>query len=336
MVGGATPHRIATQGSTRTPRPDKPRLPPARAQCTEHAGRGADATAPGSHKTDRTKPHTNRKGRGPRPRLSPWLFLVALIGMQWKPTQAAATAPTDYMVGSKRAIRRAAGRAKAQGGTWYKGKWLTAKQLGHINTACTQRAQTGSQRRGPRGGMKEPARLRLLSLNVGSLSTLLWQELKEFLLTAPHDIICLQETHWSTSSEFTVQGWRAVHSGSKARADGVLTLFHPRHKADTIRHEEIQQGRVLRTQLQTPQGRVEVFNCYQFPHNFTINPTVLRDKRQALLSRLGRAVAGIPLRATLVIAGDFQAEVKPAAPHVGRSTCNTLFILERMLLIQTL
>ena len=29
MVGGATPHRITTQGSTRTPRPDQPRLSPA-------------------------------------------------------------------------------------------------------------------------------------------------------------------------------------------------------------------------------------------------------------------------------------------------------------------
>ena len=325
MVGGATPHRIATQGSTQTPRPDTPRHFPAKAQCTEHAGKGAGVTAPGSHKTGHSKPRTCRKGRGHRPPLSIWLFMVALIGMQWRPTQAAATTPTEHMAGSKRAIRRAAGRATAQGGTWYKGKWITAKHLSHINTACTQRTQTGSHRRGPRGGTKGSERLRLLSLNVGSLSTLLWQELKEFLLTAPHDIICLQETHWSTSSEFIVQGWRAVHSGSKARADGVLTLFHPRHKADTIRHEEIQQGRVLRTQLQTPQGRVEVFNCYQFPHNFTVNPNVLRDKRQTLLSKLGRAVAGIPLRATLIIAGDFQAEVKPAVPHVGRSTCNTPF-----------
>ena len=31
------------------------------------------------------------------------------------------------------------------------------------------------------------------------------------------------------------------------------------------------------------------------------------------------------MRATLIIAGDFQAEVRPAAPHVGRSTCNTAF-----------
>ena len=48
-------------------------------------------------------------------------------------------------------------------------------------------------------------------------------------------------------------------------------------------------------------------------------------KDRPLLSKLGRAIAGIPLRATLVIVGDFQAEVKPAIPHVGRSTCNTPF-----------
>ena len=161
-------------------------------------GRGAAATAPGSHKTDRTKPSTSRQGRGPRPPLPLWLFLIGLVGMQWQPVQATTTVPTASVVGSKRAIRRAAGRAQAHGGTWYKGKWLTAKNLGHINTMCTQRTSTGSQRRGRRGGAKESARLRLLSLNVGSLSTLLWQELKEFLLTAPHDIICLQETHWST------------------------------------------------------------------------------------------------------------------------------------------
>ena len=251
--------------------------------------------------------------------------MVALVGMQWRPTQAAANVPTEHTAGSKRAIRRAARRAAAQGSTWYKGKWITAKQLRHITTESAKRTQSKSDRRGPRGGTKYADRLRLLSLNVGSLSTLLWQELKEYLLQASYDVICLQETHWTTSSEFVVQGWRAMHSGTKAKADGVLTLIHPHHRADTIRHEEIQPGRILRTQLQTPQGRVELFNCYQFPHNFTINPTVLRDRRQALLSKLGRAVAGIPLHATLVIAGDFQAEVKPAVPHVGRSTCNTPF-----------
>ena len=62
-VGGATPHRITTQGSTGTPRPDQPRLSPARAQSTEQVGRGAAATAPGSHKTDRTKHPTSRPGR---------------------------------------------------------------------------------------------------------------------------------------------------------------------------------------------------------------------------------------------------------------------------------
>ena len=193
MAGGATQHRITAQGSKRTPRPDSPRCTPAMA--LKIAGLGADITAPRPHKTGQTKPQTSRKGRGPRPPLPLWLFMVALVGVQWRPTQAAAAVPTEHTVGSKRAIRRAARRAMAQGSTWYKGKWITAKQLSHINTASAQRTHSGSDRRGPRGGTKYSDRISLLSLNVGSLSTLLWQELKEYLLKAPYDVICLQETH---------------------------------------------------------------------------------------------------------------------------------------------
>ena len=143
MAGGTTQHRITTQGSTQTPCPDSPRHSPAVAQ--NIAGRGADNTAPRSHKAGQTKPQAWRKGRGPRPPLPLWLFMVALVGMLWRPTQAAATAPTEHTVGSKRAIRRAARRATAQGSTWYKGKWITAKQLSHINTASAKRTQSGSE-----------------------------------------------------------------------------------------------------------------------------------------------------------------------------------------------
>ena len=237
-------HRITAQGSTPTPRPDSPHQSPAMVRKTHYKGKGADVTGPRSHHTGQTTSTKRHQGRGYRPPLPLWLFMVALVGMQWRPALAAATAPMEHTAGSKR------------------GKWVTAKQLSHINTASAKRTQTGSDRRGPRGGTKHAARLHLLSLNVGSLSTLLWQELREYLLQAPYDAICLQETHWTTSSEFVVQGWRAIHSGTKARADGVLTLIHPRHKADTIRHEEIQSGRILRTQPQTPHGRVELFNCY--------------------------------------------------------------------------
>ena len=169
--------------------------------------------------------------------------------------------------GSQEQAGTAARRAEPTGYTRYKGGWVTTQQLHLARANAAQRRRTAGDNRKPRGGAKYTGRLRMLSLNVGSRSTLLWQELKEYLLKAPYEFVCLQETHWTMSSEFIVQGWRAIHSGTKARADGVLTLLHPRHKTDTIRHEEIQPGRILRTQIQTPQGRVEVFNCYQYPYH---------------------------------------------------------------------
>ena len=234
--------------------------------------------------------------------------------------------------GSKRALRRAAARAKKDGSTLYKGKRLARDQLAHVPTGEATRQKsanritsTGTGAR--RGGQQHVQRFRVLSLNVGSLSTLMWQELRECLASPanPHDAIMLQETHWSTCSEFRTNGWTAIHSGTTARADGVMTLAHPKHPSTRVRHEEIAPGRVLRVQVQMPAGRVELFNCYQHPHNFTSNQETLKEKRQSLLNKLGRSIQGIPQRATLIVAGDFQAELTPQAPLIGRAVCRTPF-----------
>ena len=234
--------------------------------------------------------------------------------------------------GSKRALRRTAARAKKDGSTLYKGQWLTRDQLAHVPTGEATRQKsanriTSTGTGGRRGGQKHVQRFRVLSLNVGSLSTLMWQELREYLASPanPRDAIMLQETHWSTCSEFRTNGWTAIHSGTTARADGVMTLVHPKHPSTRVRHEEIAPGRVLRVQVQMPTGRVELFNCYQHPHNFTSNQETLKEKRQSLLNKLGRSIQGIPQRATLIVAGDFQAELTPQAPLIGRAVCRTPF-----------
>ena len=234
--------------------------------------------------------------------------------------------------GSKRALRRAAARAKKDGSTLYKGQRLTRDQLAHVPTgeatrqkSANRTTSTGTGAR--RGGQKHVQRFRVLSLNVGSLSTLMWPELREYLASPanPRDAIMLQETHWSTCSEFRTNGWTAIHSGTTARADGVMTLVHPKHPSTRVRHEEIAPGRVLRVQVQMCAGRVELFNCYQHPHNFTSNQETLKEKRQSLLNKLGRSIQGIPQRATLIVAGDFQAELAPQAPLIGRALCRTPF-----------
>ena len=234
--------------------------------------------------------------------------------------------------GSKRALRRAAARAKKDGSTLYKGQRFTRDQLAHVPTGEATRRKsenrttsTGAGAR--RGGQKHVQRFKVLSLNVGSLSTLMWQELREYLASPanPRDAIMLQETHWSTCSEFRTNGWTAIHSGTTARADGVMTLVHPKHPSARVRYEEVTPGRVLRVQVQMPTGRVELFNCYQHPHNFASNQETLKEKRQSLLNKLGRSIQGIPQRATLIVAGDFQAELTPQAPLIGRAVCCTPF-----------
>ena len=55
-----------------------------------------------------------------------------------------------------------------------------------------------------------------------------------------------------TGSEFRTNGWTAIHSGTTARADGVMTLVHPKHPSARVRYEEVTPGRVLRAQVQMP------------------------------------------------------------------------------------
>ena len=135
----------------------------------------------------------------------------------------------------------------------------------------------------------------------------------------------LQETHWSTCSEFRTNGWTAIHSGTTARADGVMILVHPKRPSARVRYEEVTPGRVLRVQIQMPTGRVELFNCYQHPHNFTSNQEILEGKATEPVEQAWSFDPGHSPRATLIVAGDFQAELTPQAPLIGRAVCRTPF-----------
>ena len=69
------------------------------------------------------------------------------------------------------------------------------------------------RRRHPRGG-REAKPLRVFSWNAGGLSQQLWAEFKEWLQHQQDlDVIFIQETHWTTSSQFKVHGWTAVSGG---------------------------------------------------------------------------------------------------------------------------
>ena len=106
----------------------------------------------------------------------------------------------------KRSFRRACARAQSsqQGGTWYRGRWLTTSDLRAVPLRRISQASGHSRSRTtPRGSAARAVscgasgtRLHVLTWNCGGLSTGLLDELLLYLQErAPHiNIICLQDT----------------------------------------------------------------------------------------------------------------------------------------------
>ena len=138
-----------------------------------------------------------------------------------------------------------------------------------------------SQHSGTRRGGRQFRPLRVLSWNPGHLGIQQWSEIKDWLAQEAEtvcDVLLLQETHWSSSAQFTVSGWTCVSSASDtppatesksrgrgssgkppptqqrrsdegdvptSRADGVIALLSPRIAPGQIRWREHVIGRVL-------------------------------------------------------------------------------------------
>ena len=165
----------------------------------------------------------------------------------------------------------------------------------------------------------------LFTLNVGGLSAFMWADLRAFL-NGPgsvYDAILLQETHRTDTSEFQTQGWRAIGTATKTKADGFMTLIHPKHPSTGIKHEALVQGRALRTQIHTSKGRIEVINVYQhvWSHQTTKEQNIAQ--RQKLLDKISRTIQHIARRDTLIVAGDFNAELVRSQGHTGTAHANT-------------
>ena len=164
-----------------------------------------------------------------------------------------------------------------------------------------------------------------MTLNVGHLSAFLWGEIKAQLgsPTCNHDVICLQELHWSQTCQFNVGGWTAVVSAGKDKSDGVMILVNPKYKSTQVKFDEIIKGRVLRVQIAIEDSRVEIFGCYQFVWRSELTKEDNLRRRQTLLDKLCVNVRAIAKRSTVVVLGDFNAELVPSPGRVGQSLANT-------------
>ena len=103
-------------------------------------------------------------------------------------------------------------------------------------------------------------------------------------------------------------------------ADGVMLLLSPAIDKKTIRWKEHLKGRLIQASFSWHGARVHVLIAYQ--HVWSSQKSVHQNKedRAKLLGSLASAPSAIPARDTLLLAGDFNAQLHASQNLVGRSS----------------
>ena len=225
----------------------------------------------------------------------------------------------------KRAYRRARLRAAQQGGTMYKGRWHSAAALQSLPYAPSQPVPR-SFRRAPQRSSRTFL-LRCLSWNAGGLTAGVFQEYMAWIEAQGHYHVCvIQETHWDDSSEFLSGKWACVHSAPPAshrsadRYAGVLVLVSRTHFQDPAVHEVV-GGRLVhvRATLKHSGVNVDIVATYQHVWRSHLSLHENRELRQTVWQAMDTTFRSLPSRNILVACGDYNTNLRPCLPHVGRA-----------------
>ena len=249
------------------------------------------------------------------------LHFCSMGGVSGSPHPNHYNSATLQPAAKKRAWIKVNRRAAAGRPAWYRNLLITEPRIQlPIGGQEHRTRRPGNACR--RGGVE---RLSILSLNVGSLSGFLWTEIKAYIASprCEADFILLQEVHWRQTCSFRVGGWSAFVSATTEKADGVMILAHPRYQDSQLKFDEVVRGRVLRVQVSLQKEKVELFCVYQRVWQNQLSKSANIEQRQSLLSKLAAQVRSIAKRSTVIVAGDFNAEVLPTPGRVGRCVPQT-------------
>ena len=218
----------------------------------------------------------------------------------------------------KRAFIRAQNRAARHGEAIYRGRRMTATQMG------VQPLNNATPKRDHRSTSCPKNAFRYLSWNAGGLTMEKYQELKHWLNTneaASFHLICIQETQWSSDSEYEFGNWSVIHSGSGSRSGGLLCIIHRSLAAPAqIKSQAPIPGRLLHIRL-TTEPAIDLLIVYQ--HSWLDNQAS-RDKllsqRADIWAKISGWIAAVPRRNLCCIMGDFNTEVRHDGRCIGRGT----------------
>jgi len=209
----------------------------------------------------------------------------------------------------KRSLRRALRRAERHGGTMYKGRLLLPARptlpIQHPSADNIGRARFG-----------------VLSWNCGGLSQLLLHEVKCLLARHPAiKILILQETHHSYQNEWQDGDWTFIHSPArKPKQGGILVGVRADFcEPGTIRWQELAPGRLLHLRCYARnQQHIDILGLYQHALPFGSSEVkAALQKRQTLWNKLDKFLCALPVRSSVVIAGDFNSGLNSVSGSVG-------------------
>ena len=235
------------------------------------------------------------------------------------------TSHTQFDWIKKRAYARACRRAAATGGTRYRGRWCTLRDLqGRGQGTLPRTVGMPSQQAQPTTLRTQHTarRLRVLSYNVGGVTAELYDLLCRWIGQQQEaDIVLLQEIHHGLGREestWSIPGWSfVVAPDARNRHSGVAAIIsHRVAYPDSISFCSWAPGRVLQIRCEGAKASIDVFCVYQWVRNAAY-PEQREVQRTQVWNALSRALNAVPARNLLVVGGDFNAALLPERGLVG-------------------
>ena len=229
----------------------------------------------------------------------------------------------------KRAFRRARRRAEQNGGTEYRGRWRTARELG---TTCLHPLTETAVARNPKPAQRmrwtAQPRLRICSYNVGGVTSEVYDVLHRWLTTrCTDDIVVLQELHWGCGkqdTEWTIPGWTVVVTADAAHLYSGVGIFVSNRiaSADQISSHTWIAARLLHVRCSTARLTLDVVGGYQWvwQGDHQQNNSTHRSSFWCKLSEL---LQGLPARNMVAVCMDANTPLHPVPGLVGRGVMRT-------------
>ena len=243
----------------------------------------------------------------------------------------------------KRSFRRAVQRNtnSCDQATWYRGRYLTLKQLGATSSA-RKVGNDGHHNKSINAKSQFP-RLRIITWNCGGLRDTRCREITQWLCDEhdagrPVHVMVIQETAWKHDVEYKTSTakphgpqWYVLHSGSGAAEGGIMVfILSTLVNTEQIRSAPIHPGRLFHVRLMLDPP-LDILGVYQHAWNVQKKPLQadpveingfskvqqLLQRRRKVWKELGTWIAGIPRRNGCIILGDLNTPAQPIPSLIG-------------------